>query len=714
MCAMADDLAWDNRDGILKTFGGTMTMKQIWILAGAVLLSAAPVAAQQKRVMTFDDFSAIRAVSDPQLSPDGTMVLYAVRTTDVAANKRTTHTFVTGVTGGQPRQFPDDKTVAGEARWSADGARVAYTTGGQLWVADAKGGNAKQVTNLSGGASGPVWSSTGDRIAFVSGVYPDCRDDVCSAAKAKAASDSKVKAHVADALLYRHWNAFDDGTRSHLFVVSPDGNGLRDLIPGAGYDVPPGPFGGSEGYTFSPDGREVSYTAKDAGRTSAWSTDVNVYVVPTAGGPSTVITALNKGNDQNPVYSPDGKWIVYGSQKRAAVESDRFRLMAYDRAAHTSRELLPSFDRWADSYLFTPDSRTIVLGTSDRGRDRYFRVTLDAAGKAGTPLLLTDGMNNIGITMSHDGRTLAWQRDAIEHPPEVWTGQLGANGIERAHVVTHETDALVSQLTLHPAEDFWFRGANGDSVHGWVVKPPQYQPGKKFPVLLLVHGGPEVPWLDAWGSRWAPEMFAAGGFGLVMINPRGSPGYGQKFIDGISKDWGGKVYVDLMKGLDAALLKNPWLDSTKMTAAGGSYGGYMVNWIAGHTNRFKALVSHAGVFNLEAMQGATEEQWFTDAEFGGPWWKEEAMATQYRKFSPHLYAKNFKTPTLVIGGELDYRVPYTEGLSLFTALQRQNVPSRLIVFPDEGHWVLKPQNSQLWWKEVRAWLTDHADPKPKM
>ena len=691
-----------------------MTVKQFWILAGAVVLSAAPVAAQQKRVMTFDDFSAIRAVSDPQLSPDGTMVLYAVRTTDVAANKRTTRTFVIGVSGGTPRQFPDDKTVAVEARWSGDGARVAYTTGGQLWVADAKGGNARQLTSLSGGASGPVWSPTGDRIAFVSGVYPDCRDDACSAVKAKAASDSKVKAHIADALMYRHWNAFDDGTRSHLFVVSSDGSDQRDLIPGARYDVPPGPFGGSEGYAFSPDGREVSYTAKDAGRTEAWSTDVNVYVVPTAGGPSTVITAANKGNDQNPVYSPDGKWILYGSQKRAGLESDRFRLMAYDRVAHTSRELLPAFDRWADSYLFTPDSRTIVLGTSDRGRDRYFRVTLDAAGKAGTPLLMTDGMNNVGITMSRDGRTLAWQRDATEHPPEVWTGQLGAKAIEGAHAVTHETDAMVSQLTLHPAEDFWFRGANGDSVHGWVVKPPQYQPGKKFPVLLLVHGGPEVPWLDAWGSRWAPEMFAAGGFGLVMINPRGSPGYGQKFIDGIAKDWGGKVYLDLMKGLDAALLKNPWLDSTKMAAAGGSYGGYMVNWIAGHTNRFKALVSHAGVFNLESMQGATEEQWFTDAEFGGPWWKDEAMATQYRKFSPHLYAKNFKTPTLVIGGELDYRVPYTEGLSLFTALQRQNVPSRLIVFPDEGHWVLKPQNSQLWWKEVRAWLTDHADPKPKV
>jgi dipeptidyl aminopeptidase/acylaminoacyl peptidase len=694
-----------------------MMRKQWRIVIGTAVLAAAPcsaLAAQQKRVMTFEDFSGVRAVSDPQLSPDGQTVLYGVRTTDIGANKRTTHTFAIAATGGSPRGFPDDKTAAAEARWSPDGSHVAFTAVGQLWIADASGGNAKQLTRLAGGASGPVWSPAGDRVAFVSSVYPDCRDDACNAARQKAAGDSKVKAHVADALMFRHWNAYDDGTRSHLFVVKLDGGDLRDLIPGARYDVPPGPFGGSEGYAFAPDGRELAYTAKDDGRADAWTTDVNVLVVPATGGGAAVITGANKGADQNPVYTPDGKFILYASQARGGFESDRFRLMAYDRAAHTSRELLAAWDRWAEAYVTSRDSRTLLIGSTDKGREKIFRSSLDATARISAPVAIALEHNNTAPSLSADGRTLVWVRDAVERPAEVWIATLGARGIDNARALTHENDVLVARLVLNSAQDFWFRGAGGDSVQGFVVKPPQFEAGKKYPVLLLVHGGPQGAWLDAWGSRWAPQMFAAGGYGLVFVNPRGSTGYGQKFVDGVSRDWGGKTYVDLMKGLDAALAANPWLDSTRMAAAGGSYGGYMVNWMNGHTNRFKAIVSHAGVFNLEAMSGATEEQWFTDAEFGGPWFKPGTMAEQYRKFSPHLFAQNFKTPTLVITGELDYRVPYTEGLSLFTALQRQNVPSRLIVYPDEGHWILKPQNAQLWWKEVHGWLGTHLDSRTRM
>ncbi len=686
------------------------------LLTSAFLLTAsiAPLRAQGKKVLTFEDFSALRAVFDPQLSPDGRTVLYAVRTTDIAANRRTMRTFVMPVSGGAARAFPDDKTAASEARWSPDGKRVAYTTGGQLWIANADGSGARQLTSLSGGASGQVWSPTGDRIAFVSAVYPDCRDDACNAAKAKAAADSKVKAHITDALMYRHWNAYDDGTRSHLFVVGADGEAARDLIPGARYDVPPGPFGGSEGYAFSPDGRELAYTAKDQGRADAWTTDNNLYLVPATGGPSTVITATNLGNDQNPVYTADGRFIVYASQKKGGLESDRFRLMAYDRTAKSSRELTPKWDRWAEGYVASGDGRTLLVQSGDRGRDKFFRVVLDAAGKASAPQIVTGGSNNTAPSLSKDGRTIVWLRDAVDRPGEVWTGTLGDREIENARALTHENDAALAGFTLNAAEDFWYKGAGGDSVHGLLVKPPQWKAGQKFPLLLLVHGGPQGAWLDAWGSRWAPQLFASGGYGVVMINPHGSTGYGQKFVDDVSKDWGGKTYDDLMKGVDAALVKFPWLDSTRMAAAGGSYGGYMVNWIAGHTNRFKALVSHAGVFNLEAMAGATEEQWFIDGEFGGPWYNSAAMAQQYRKFSPHLFAKNFKTPTLVFHGELDYRVPYTEGLSLFTALQRQGVPSRMVVFPDEGHWILKPQNSQLWWQEMHGWLGKHLDAKPRM
>jgi dipeptidyl aminopeptidase/acylaminoacyl peptidase len=676
------------------------------------LFAPAVLAAQARRPITFDDFAAMKAVSDPQLSPDGRTVLYAVRSTDVDANRRATTTYALPLGGGSARAFPDDTTRAGEARWSPDGRRVAYTAGGQLWIANADGSGRKQLTTLNGGASGPVWSPTGDRIAFVSAVWPDCTTDSCNAQKDKAKADNKVKAHVADNLMFRHWNAWDEGTRSHLFVVAADGDAPRDLTAGAKYDVPPGPFGGSEGYAFAPDGNEIAYTAKDQGRSDAWTTDVNLYAVPVNGGAAAVITKANVGADQNPVYSPDGKYIAYGSQKRGGFESDRFRLMLYDRARKTSVEALPGWDRNADGYAFSPDGKAIYVATTDKGRDKLYRAALGANGVAsGAPTLVIGESNNLGFSFSRDARTVAWMRDATNRPAEVFAASLDGARATETRQVTHVNDALVAQLALHPAEDFWFRGAGGDSVQGFIVKPPQYTAGRKYPVILLIHGGPQGAWLDNWHSRWNYQMFATTGAALVIINPRGSTGYGQKFVDDVSKGWGGKVYTDLMNGLDAALARNPWLDSTRMGAAGGSFGGYMVNWIAGHTTRFKALVSHAGPFNLENMYAATEELWFPEWEYGGPFWDPKAMREQYRVYSPHLFAGKFRTPTLVLNGELDYRVPYTEGLSMFTSLQRQGIPSRLVVFPDEGHWIAKPQNQRLWWGEVQGWLSTYLAPR---
>jgi dipeptidyl aminopeptidase/acylaminoacyl peptidase len=676
------------------------------------LFAPAVLAAQARRPITFDDFAAMKAVSDPQLSPDGRTVLYAVRSTDVDANRRATTTYALPLGGGSARAFPDDTTRAGEARWSPDGRRVAYTAGGQLWIANADGSGRKQLTTLNGGASGPVWSPTGDRIAFVSAAWPDCTTDSCNAQKDKAKADNKVKAHVADNLMFRHWNAWDEGTRSHLFVVAADGDAPRDLTPGAKYDVPPGPFGGSEGYAFAPDGNEIAYTAKDQGRSDAWTTDVNLYAVPVNGGAAAVITKANVGADQNPVYSPDGKYIAYGSQKRGGFESDRFRLMLYDRARKTSVEALPGWDRNADGYAFSPDGKAIYVATTDKGRDKLYRAALGANGVAsGAPTLVIGESNNLGFSFSRDARTVAWMRDATNRPAEVFAASLDGARATETRQVTHVNDALVAQLALNPAEDFWFRGAGGDSVQGFIVKPPQYTAGRKYPVILLIHGGPQGAWLDNWHSRWNYQMFATTGAALVIINPRGSTGYGQKFVDDVSKGWGGKVYTDLMNGLDAALARNPWLDSTRMGAAGGSFGGYMVNWIAGHTTRFKALVSHAGPFNLENMYAATEELWFPEWEYGGPFWDPKAMREQYRVYSPHLFAGKFRTPTLVLNGELDYRVPYTEGLSMFTSLQRQGIPSRLVVFPDEGHWIAKPQNQRLWWGEVQGWLSKYLAPR---
>ena len=660
--------------------------------------------------MTFEDFAAVRNVGDPQLSPDGKWVLYSLRTTDVAANRRTTVTLLTPIAGGSAKQFPDANTKASEARWSPDGKRVVYSASGQLWVADATGANAHQITSVNGGASGPVWAPTGDRIAFVTGVYPDCESDACNIERAKAADTGKVKAHIADNLLYRHWTEWTPATRSHLFIVSPNGTGLRDVTTGVKYDVPPGPFGGSEAYAFSPDGKELTYSAKDQGRTDAWSTDVNLYTVAVSGGGPVVITSTNKGADQNPVYSPDGRTILYASQARAGFEADRWRLMAYDRTTRTSRELLPTWDRNADAYSFSPAGDAIYINAVDASRTKIYRIARGANGWSTTPQLLTTRANNFSVNVGGDGRTIAWLQDAAERPAEVYVATVGANGLAGARQLTHENDRLLAQLKLYPAEDYWFKGADGDSVQGLLVKPPQYQPGKKFPVLFLIHGGPQGEWLDQWHGRWNLELFASPGFGIVAINPRGSFGYGQRFVDQISRDWGGKVYTDLMNGLDAALARNSWLDSTRMGAGGGSYGGYMTNWIAGHSNRFKALFTHAGVYNLENMYGATEEVWFSEWEYGGPYWNKTAMDSVYRRWSPHLFAANFHTPHLVVVGEMDYRVPYTEGLSLFSALQRQGVPSRLIDFPDEGHWIGKPQNQRLWWSEVLAWFTKYLNP----
>ena len=710
------------RTFIRHPFLDAMSMTLFARIAGAAaltLLSASGIAAQQRRPLTFDDFAAVRAVSDPQISPDGRSLLYLLRTTDVAANRRTSRTYLVPAAGGTPRAFPGEDVAASEARWSPDGRRVAYVAGGQLWIADADGGNRLQLTRLNGGATGPVWSRTGSLIAFTSAVYPDCATDACNAARDSAKAANPVKAHIADQLMFRHWNAWDEGTRSHLFVVAPDGGGLRDATPGVRYDVPPGPFGGSEGYTFSPDGRELAYTAKDAGREDAWSTDVNLYVVSAlcdAANPCsapTIITSANKGADQNPVYTPDSRYIAYASQRRAGFESDRWRLMLYDRGTKRSSELLPRWDRNADTYLFAPDMSALYVATGDAGRDKLVRFALEqgTAGssllKAGPPSIVVGERNNVAFSLSGDGRTLAWMRDAADRPAEVFVAGLNAGASVDARQLSHENDALVARLAVNPVEDFWFRGAGGDSVHGFVLKPPQWQAGRKYPTVLLIHGGPQGAWLDQWHSRWNYQMFAAQGFGLVIINPRGSTGYGQRFVDEVSKGWGGKVYADLMSGLDVALARNTWMDRTRLGAAGGSFGGYMVNWIAGHSTRFKALVSHAGPFNLENMDTATEELWFPEWEYGGPVWDAKAMREQYRVYSPHLFARNFKTPTLVTGGELDFRVPYAENLSMFTALQRQGVPSRLVLFPDEGHWILKPQNQRLWWSEVQGWMAKY-------
>ena len=679
-----------------------MKTRLLFAAAGLIAVSL-PAQGRVQRPMTFEDFAAVRNVGDPQISPNGEWVLYSVRTTDVNANKRTTVTVlapVRGVTikesgagsaGSRSGQFPNGGTQAGEARWSPDGKRVAYISGGQLWIVDANGANARQISSVNAGASGPVWSPTGDRIAFVSGVYPDCDGDACNIERAKAADTGKVKAHIADNLLYRHWTEWTPETRSHLFVVSPDGTGLLDVTSRVKYDVPPGPFGGSEGYSFSPDGKELAYTAKDRGREDAWSTDLNVYVVPVTGGPATVITASNRGADQNPVYSPDGRTILYASQVRPGFESDRVRLMAYDRASRTSRELLPKWDRNADSYAFSSSGDAIYLSTVDASRTKFYRISRGASGWSGIPQLLTSGGNNFSPSISATGQSIAWLQDATERPAEVYVGGLSARGLTDVRRLTHENDPLVAQLKLNPAEDFWFKGADGDSVQGLLIRPPQYQQGKKFPVLFLIHGGPQGEWLDQWHGRWNFELFASPGFGIVAINPRGSFGYGQKFTDQISKDWGGKAYIDLMNGLDAALARNSWLDSTRMGAAGGSYGGYMVlAGLAFHPEHWAAGIDIVGMSSLVTFLENTSEwrRYYREREYG--------YLDRDREFleqaSPMTHVDRMRAPLFIIHGANDPRVPLGEAEQIHRVLTEKGIPCELAVYHDEGHGLAKLPN----------------------
>jgi dipeptidyl aminopeptidase/acylaminoacyl peptidase len=517
-----------------------------------------------------------------------------------------------------------------------------------------------------------------------------------------------VKAKIFSRLFYRHWNAFTEFKRSHLFVVGADAdasqsNTARDLTPGD-HDVPPFSLGGQDMYAISPDGQEVAYTS-NIDEVEATSTNNEIFVAPIAGGTPRKIST-SSGADTTPLYSPDGKYLAWRSQARAGFEADKWRLLVQDRQSGRTRDLTEKFDRSAGSFAWQSDSKLLLFTAEDRGGAPIFGVSVSAEAMkpagGGAPELHADDL-------VFSGNTLFLARMSVKAPNEIWRmdspsdDELATYSLDSLlKPVTHMNDALLSQIDMQPLESFTFKGWNNEKVQGFMVKPPGFDPNKKYPVKFLIHGGPQGAWGNEWTYRWNAELFAAtGNYVVVMINFHGSTGYGQKFTDSISGDWGGKPYVDLMKGLDYVEKTYPFIDKNRVAALGASYGGYMANWLLGHTNRFKCIVSHDGMFNAEATYGTTEELWFANWEFGGPPWKKRDV---YRKWSPHEYAANFKTPTLVVHGQNDYRLDVSQGFDLFTTLQVLKVPSKMLYFPDEGHWVLKPQNSQLWYKTVNDWV----------
>jgi dipeptidyl aminopeptidase/acylaminoacyl peptidase len=660
--------------------------------------------AQSRRPFTFEDMMSLQRVGEPQVSPDGRWVAFSAITADLKANTRTPHLWVVPLAGSDAKQLTSGVSGEDRPRWSPDGKQLAYISsqggGSQVWVVDFDGaagnftGEPRRITSISTEAAGELWSPNGQNILFVSPVYPDCKDDACNKARAEEMARSKVKATIFTRLFYRHWSSYTGGKRSHLFVVPASGGVARDLTPGD-HDVPPFQLGGSDLYAFSPDGKEVAFTS-NISEVQATSTNNDLFVVPVDGGRPKKITG-NPASDSTPRYSPDGKYIAYLAQARPGYESDRFRLMLYERATGQHRSLTENFDRWVGGFVWAPDSSRIYFVAEDKGEQPIYQV-----GVSGGDVRRLERGTNDDLTITSDGKILLFTRMSVRAPNEIYSAELANNTrLGATRQLTHLNDAALSQVEMPPLQSFWFTGSEKSRVQGFLLKPPGFDAHKKYPVKFLIHGGPQGAWHDAWSYRWNPELFAADGYVVVMINFHGSTGYGQKFIDAINGDWGGRPYLDLMRGLDYVERAYPFVDKDRECALGASYCGYMINWILGHTTRFKCLVSHDGMFNTESAYGTTEELWFPEWEFKGTPWTNRAM---YRRWSPHLFAANFKTPTLVVHGQLDYRLDVSEGFQLFTTLQRLGVPSKMLYFPDEGHWVLKPQNSGLWYKTVNQWV----------
>lgn len=668
----------------------------VLLLGAAVALLPAALGAQARRAISIDEFVTAPIVSDPQVSPDGSLVAYVVATPSYEEDRADGRIWVAEVRSGETWQVTLGPGSDRAPRWAPDGRSLGFisTREGtpQVWRVPARGGPASPVTTFAAGVSDFLWAPDGRAVYFWTDIpWPD------STEAERRAAPYPTQALIWTELFYRHWNEWRVGKRTHVFRARLDDGTVSDLTP-LDRDVPTLALGGRD-VAVAPAGNELAVVF-NPDSSVATSTNNDVFVMGPDGSVPQAITA-NPANDHSPAYSPDGRYLAYLAMTQPGFESDRQQVMLYERATGRRFPLAPGWDRSVLAFRWLPDSRGILAEVEERGSQNLYRIAVPS----GRPTRLIAGGTNSAVQVAAAGDLIAFLHSTATEPAEVWVANLDGKG---ARPVTRVHATRLEGLDLRPLEPFGFIGARGDSVFGWLMKPPGFDPARRYPLIYLIHGGPQGAWLDQWHSRWNYALFAARGYVVAAVNFHGSTGYGQAFTNSISRNWGGLPYEDLMKGLDY-LVTLPYVDPDRLGAAGASYGGYMIYWIAGHTDRFRVLVAHDGVVNPLSMAGSTEELWFPIWEFGGSPLSPLARATMER-WSPANFFGNWKTPMLVIHSQRDYRVDLSEGLQAFTALKLRGVPAKFLYFPDEDHWVTKPRNRRLWWSTVLDWLDQYLRP----
>ncbi len=669
-------------------------MKKIRVIALLLVVFALVFAGHPIR---FEDMFAMGRVRDPHISPDGKWVAYTVSFYDIEKNRGNKDIFLVSTDGKTVRRLTYHEKSDFSPRWSPDGKYLAFisTREGtpQIFLLNMRGGEPQKLTDIPTGVSSFEWSPEGDYLAVATEMLPKAKSPQESVEMEKEWQKTHGSGREIDRLLYRHWNSWREGKYSHVILVNRQGEFVRDLTPGAA-DTPPISLGSDHDFVFSPDGQSLCFV-KNPDPIVAISTNNDLWLTPLTGGEVKQLTTA-KGNDNGPRFSPDGRYLAYLSMKRPGFEADQQNLMVMDLRTGEKRNLTEALDRSVSDFVWSPDGKVIYFYVPHHGRHRLYQVEVKTARLK----LLLDGHYLNALDISPDGKFLVLARQAVNYPTELYRFDLRKKKLTQLTFTNRER---LAELEMNPLEDYWFIGAHGDSVHLLMVKPPQFDPAQKYPLLCLIHGGPQGAWGDDFHYRWNAEMFASPGYVVMMINFHGSRGYGQKFCDAVSHDWGGAPFQDIVTGTRWALRQFPYLDPQRVGAAGASYGGFMINWIEGHNDDglFKCLVSHDGVYDQRSMFGATEELWFPRWEFNGYPWEAGSL---YEKWSPSNFVEHFNTPMLIIHGEHDYRVPYTQALQLFTALQLRGVDSKLLFFPDEDHFVQKPKNARQWWENVHGWL----------